>query len=191
MGRSLSSCRTLVDECRDLSLTTATDGKVSTASENARTVQEDCHRLVLNPGSAIVYRVDGPISAFRVYAFAPTQANLAFAVSADGKTFTPIEAERTAFPSSQTVYGYSTPILFSGDLNEEGPTYLRIAFREPPASEKEPAKTSTSKSDAVVELSSIEIEYDRTREKGASTRGAAKAAPAQLFTFCRQRQADR
>jgi mannan endo-1,4-beta-mannosidase len=176
IGPVAATCRTLVDECRDLSLTTATDGKVSTASENARTVQEDCHRLVLDPGSAIVYRVDGHISAFRVYAFASTQANLAFDVSADGKAFTPMKAERTAFPSSQTVYGYSTPILFSGVLNENGPTYLRIAFRDRPASEKKSAKTATLKSDAVVELSSIEIEYDRTRKKGASTRGAAKAA---------------
>jgi mannan endo-1,4-beta-mannosidase len=176
IGPVAASCRTLVDECRDLSLTTATDGKVYPASENARTVQEDCHRLALHLGSAIVYRVDGPISAFRVHAFAPTQANLAFDVSTDGKTFAPIKAERTAFPSSQTVYGYSTPILFSGALNEEAPTYLRIAFREPPASEKEMAKTSTSKSDLAVELSSVEIEYDRTREKAASTRGAAKAA---------------
>ena len=191
VGPVAVSCRTLVDECRDISLTTATDGKVSTASENARTVQEDCHRLVLNPGSAIVYRVDGPISRLRVYAFAATQANLAFAVSADGKTFTPIEAERAAFPSSQTVYGYSTPILFSGVLNEEGPTYLRIAFRDPPASEKEPAKASTSKSDAAVELSSIEIEYDRTREKERIDSRRCEGGASQLFTFCLQRQADR
>ena len=43
-------CRTLVDECRDLSLTATTTGTVLPASENARMVQEDCHRLALQPG---------------------------------------------------------------------------------------------------------------------------------------------
>ena len=116
VGPVAVNCRTLVDECRDLSLTTATDGKVSTASENARTVQEDCHRLVLKPGSSIVYRVDGPISAFRVYAFAPTQANLAFDVSADGKTYTNRSLSGRHSPPAKQSTDTLTPILFSGDL---------------------------------------------------------------------------
>lgn len=164
VGPVTPDCRTLVDECRDLSLTASTAGKVTPASENARTVQEDCHRLVLNPGAAIVYRVDGPISRFKVYAFAPTQADLTVDVSSDGKKFTPIKSQRKIFASGQTVYGYLTPILFSGSIVDGRPTYLRIALDDSKTNEKTSRNADSAKPSAAVELSAVEIQYDRNEQ---------------------------
>jgi mannan endo-1,4-beta-mannosidase len=149
--------RTLVDECRDISLAATTQGKVSPASENARTVQEDCHRLALLPGSAVVYHVKEPISQWRVFSFAPADANLAFGVSADGKNYRGTTVERRAFPSSQTVYGYLTPILFTGELTGDDATYLRIE-RSKNAAESES-----------LELSRVEIAYGRATTSAISS----------------------
>ena len=113
---------------------------VSPASENARTVQEDCHRLALQPGSSVVYRVKEPINRCRVYSFAPAEANLEFSVSADGKKFRSVAVDRAAFPSSQTVYGYATPILFAGEVDGGDATYLRIAFVTRPLGENRQAR---------------------------------------------------
>jgi mannan endo-1,4-beta-mannosidase len=147
--------RTLVDECRDLSLTAATSGQVLPSSENARAVQEDSHRLVLKPGSSVDYRVKEPINLCRVYCFAPAEANLAVSISADGKNYQSATAVRTVFPSSQTVYGYLTPIMFVGEFSGGKATYLRIA------------QSKSSSPSKVVELSRVEIEYGRAATPGA------------------------
>ena len=99
-------------------------------------------------------------------AFAPGETNLAIRTSADGKNFQPANVERKAFPSSQTVYGYSTPILFSGNGDGGNATYLRIALREAPVEEKnENDRRSTKKPEqATVEISRVEIEFDRARK---------------------------
>ncbi len=157
-------CRTLVDECRDLSLTASTIGKVTPASENARTVQEDCHRLAMEPGSAVIYRLDGPIANWSVYSFATGKPNLEFAVSSDGKEFRPVIAKSRAYSAGQTVYGYSTPVLSQGAATGDA-TYLRIAVGDTNAvKESDHAKPQA----AGVELSRVEIEYDRVADEGSS-----------------------
>ena len=179
-------CQTLVDECRDLSLTATTTGTVSPASENARTVQEDCHRLALQPGSAVVYRVDGPISKWTVYSFAPSEPQLTFEVSADGKSFRPITPKTQTFPSSQTVYGYSTPTLFSGTTDGGDAMHLRIALRDTGVNggdKKKHAAEGEARS-AAVELSRVEIAYDQVaRPADAPKSGAAKAAQLNSAVF--------
>jgi hypothetical protein len=155
---------TLVDECRDLSLTVATNGEVLPSSDNARTVQEDCHRLTLKPGSSVVYRVKEPINRCRVYSFAPAEAKLAIGVSADGKHYQTATGERTAFPSNQTIYGYLTPILFVSELTGGNATYLRIAH----------AKSGSQS--AAVELSRVEIEYGRAANPAVSAEPLSKKA---------------
>ncbi len=156
-------CRAFVDECRDLALTASTEGNVTPVSENARTVQEDCHRLALRPGSAVTYHVEKPISRWRIYAFASDESTLAIETSADGRSFQSAKVERKAFPSSQTIYGYSTPILFSGNGDGGNFTYLRIALREAPAEEKHKndRRPTNERKPATVEISRVEIEFDR------------------------------
>ena len=141
---------------------------------------------MLQPGSAVVYRVDGPISKWKVYGFAPSDKHLAFEVSADGKTFRPITPQSQAFPSSQTVYGYSTPTLFSGTTDGGDATHLRIAIRDAGVNggEKKKRGTEAEAKPAAVELSRVEIEYDRVaRPANAPKRGAARAAPLNSAIF--------
>ncbi|MEX0641861.1 MAG: cellulase family glycosylhydrolase [Pirellulales bacterium] len=177
-GPVVVDCRTLVDECRDLSLTAATEGDVSPVSENARTVQEDCHRLALRPGSAVTYHVEKPISRWSIYAFAPGETTLAIETSTDGKSFQPAKAERKAFPSSQSVYSYSTPILFRGKGGGGNATYLRMALRETPVEEKSQNESRSTKKPepATAEISRVEIEFDRLANRAPAPEPAAKKA---------------
>jgi mannan endo-1,4-beta-mannosidase len=161
------TCRTLVDECRDLSLTSATVGKVAPASENARTVQEDCHRLALEPGAAVVYRVDGPIRSWRIFSFAPGETKLTCELSRDGKEFRPTETKSEAFSSGQTIYGYSTPILVSGTEEGEGAKYLRILA---------PVGDERAKLQAAVQLSRVEVEYGGVAPKTGAGKGESAKA---------------
>ncbi len=172
-------CRTLVDECRDLSLTAATTGKVKVASENARTVQEDCHRLAMEPGAAVIYHCNGPISNWSIYSFATGNSNVEFAVSNDGKEFRPVTAKSREYSAGQTVYGYSTPTLTQG-TTDKGATYLRIAVGDTNAAKVSDGDKTTA---AGVQLSRVEIEYDRVAgEPGSPTKGkeTSHRKPAQL-----------
>ncbi len=164
--------RTLVDECRDLSLTAGASGEVSPTSENARAVQEDCHRLVLHPGSAVVYHLKEPICRWRIYSFAPDGANLTIGISPDGTAYQSAAADRRAFPSSESVYEYLTPILFSGELRGGDATFLRIA--------NHPSRTNDSGRPEAIELSRVEIEYGHTDTHQAVSREHPAAKAVQL-----------
>ena len=117
---------TLVDECRDLSLDAATTGEVSPSSENARTVQEDCHRLAMNPGSSMIYRVKEPINQCRVYSFAPAEANLALASRRTEELSTPSAVDRSAFPVKSNSLRLCDTDSFAGELSDRDAKYLRI-----------------------------------------------------------------
>ena len=187
VGPVTVTSRTLVDECRDVSLTATSEGEVSPTNDNARTVQEDCHRLALRPGSAIVYRVKQPISRWRVYCFAEREANLAFSISTDGKSFRSVAVNRESFPSSQTVYGYSTPILFAGESTGRDATYLRVAFAGQSAgrnSSKNASSTNRATTSDAIELSRVEIEYDAVASSGVlSDKRPKKAAQLNSAVF--------
>ena len=156
-------CRTLVDECRDLSLLDAIEGDISIATENARTVQEDCHRLAMQPGSAVVYRVKPPMSKLRIYSFVrDASAELNVSVSPDGREYRPLATRRQAFESGQTVYGYLMPVLIEADSDTADAEYVRIAA---PRSSAEPETRDDNAKHKPslprVEISRVEIEYDR------------------------------
>lgn len=176
VGPVAVTCRTLVDECRDLSLTAATTGKVAVSSENARTVQEDCHRLALEPGAEVVYRLSGPISNWTVYAFAPNDAKLQFQIGNKAGDYRAVKTDKKAFSSAQTVYGYSTPILFTGNA-DGGATDLKIGL---PADKPTKAKdrSASGKADAMkVELSRVEIEYASAPASAEPTSKSSRAVP--------------
>ena len=90
-ARSLSSCRTLVDECRDLSLTQRPMATYRPPAKMPARSRKIATGLCSIPDRRSSTELTEPISACRVYASRPTQANLAFSVSADGKTLRPIE----------------------------------------------------------------------------------------------------
>jgi mannan endo-1,4-beta-mannosidase len=176
VGPVTANCGTLVDECDDLSLTAATAGKVTETSENARTVQEDCHRLAIEPGASVVYRVDGAMGAWRVFSFAPARVLLSCEVSRDGKEFHPVVVKSRAYSSGETVYGYSTPILVSGTAGGQDAKYLRISAPEKAQGSAQP--------EAPVQLSRVEIEYDNGVPKpGVGEGNAAKSTQLNSSVF--------
>jgi hypothetical protein len=115
--------------------------------------------------------VKAPINRCRVYSFAPTDASLTVSVSADGKNYVPATVNRLAFPSSQTVYGYLTPILFAGEIVGREAIYLRI----------ENSTNSTGASPhTAIELARVEIEYGRTATTAAAAPQRVENKAAQL-----------
>ena len=150
VGPVTAAHRTLVDECVDMKQLAGHTGDVSLRTDNVRRTQEDAHRIVLAPGAAVEYRVDAPIAAWRVYAFAESpNTELRFAGSTDGSQFTPLSADHRAYSSGQGDYGYLVPVLYQGTSRDGDVTQLRIEL--PTAAEgSEP-----------LQISRVEIDYGR------------------------------
>jgi hypothetical protein len=158
VGPVAVDCRTLVDECRDVAFLDAIEGNVAIATENARTVQEDCHRLAMHAGSAVVYRLPAPISRARLLFFTRDDAAVPqVSISNDGAEYVPMDTQKQKFDAGQTVYGYLTPLLVEADAVAAG-THLRIAVPAH-ASATPAAVAGADVSLAPVELSRVEIEY--------------------------------
>jgi mannan endo-1,4-beta-mannosidase len=168
---------TLIDECRDVSLASATEGEIVPSGDNARTVQEDCHRLLMHAGSAVVYRVAQPISRWSVYCFAPAEANLEFSVSVEGKDYREATVTRKSFPTGQTIYGYLTPVLFAGESKYGGARFLRISSPvKHTADSQDDASSTVSSKTSAIELSRVEIEYGRLTTSGTLPSPVSKKA---------------
>jgi len=144
IGPVVDRWRTFVDECRDLALVHASQGNVAPRDDQPRRAQEDAHRLELAPGASITYRVDGPIQAWRVLAFAESaEAALEAAISVDGVVFSPVAVERRTFGSGPGDYGYLVPTRFEGQTVEGH--QLRI--------------TLPADSEAPLQISRVEIDW--------------------------------
>jgi mannan endo-1,4-beta-mannosidase len=181
VGPVAVECRTIVDECRDRALIDSISGRVSIATENARTVQEDCHRLAIPPGSAVTYRVTGPVRQWRVFSFSREEdARLEFDVSSDGRTFRPIDCTRTAFPSAQSVYGYLTPVKFSGHPASNDARYLRIGI-----SDSHEAGSKVERKQVPLEIGRVEIDYVPGTDDAVppAAQDAAQPAPLSAAVF--------
>jgi hypothetical protein len=147
-------CRTLVDECRDFSQIKSRSEAVAIVNENARTTQEDSHRLALSSGAWVVYELVDPIHRWRVSCFArDTVARLKFAVSSDGDDFQAIEADREEFAAAESAYGYLMPVLYEGQSRQGNFRFLRIAAAE--------ITEPTAKPEVPHEIGRIVIEYAR------------------------------
>jgi hypothetical protein len=141
--------RTLVDECVDMKQLAGHTGDVSLRTDNVRRTQEDSHRIVLAPGAAVEYRVEGQIKGWRVYAFAESpNTELLFSGSADGRAFASLAADHRAFSSGRGDYGYLVPVLYQGSSPEGDATKLRI---ELPA---------TAEGAEPLQISRVEIDYE-------------------------------
>ena len=93
--------RTLVDECRDLSLIVNTIGNVEPTTGDDRRRREDLHRLSIPAGGAVVYRVDAPVDSWEATFFlldgAANGAKLVDAeISPDGDAFMPLTVDGKA-----------------------------------------------------------------------------------------------
>lgn len=140
VGPVAAKHRTLVDECSDLTLVERTKGDVTPTSGDDRQRREDPRRLSIPPGRAVTYRVDGPIQSWKAlfYLTADQQQNAASqeqlldaAVSTDGETFVPVEAEERMLDRNETDkdYGYLPRLAATNRRIPEGALYLRLAPR--------------------------------------------------------------
>lgn len=118
--------------------------------------------------------MNGSIDAWRLFAFVRDEAaQFRVAASTDGENFRQLQFQRTAFPSSQSVYGYLTPVLIAGTIDDGDARYLRVTYDAAGDS----ACSTPEASNGPVEIGRIEIEYDRdSASAGAATPSAESAS---------------
>lgn len=122
----------LVDEMANDSLLAGTQGTLKRASNECRKTKEDIHRLAGSSGSAISYRLPGPLKQICLYSFFPGDAaGFRFAVSADGREFKETPCEAKAFFSGSGDYGYWKPVLYRCTPSATDARWVRIEYAAP------------------------------------------------------------
>ena len=136
--------KTLVDEMQDWGYIEKRKGNLSLQSGQARKFKEDAHRIKGSWTNYIVYKVDSPINAWKVYSFFPKKiSDFKFYVSSDGKSFEKVSFDREDYSSGKGDYGYHIPVVYRGaGLGKEG-RYLKIEYT------------------AEAQISRVEIKYGR------------------------------
>lgn len=122
-------CFTLIDECAGWQLLFSRQGDLTPKNDEARQAKEDAHRFRGAAGDALVYQTRGPIQAFRLYTFSPSQA-MDFLVygSADGKNWQPLVTKAEKPVTDAGAYNYTQPVLFSSANITGDYTFLKIVF---------------------------------------------------------------
>ena len=121
--------QTLVDELTDLSRIHTRTGTLEIQTRDCRKAKEDAHRLAGAAGSAIVYRVRGPIQSCRLYAFFPKSvADFRFFTSRDGESYTRVASESQPVPGGVGDYGYWAPAMFGCKPSTADARWLKIEF---------------------------------------------------------------
>jgi mannan endo-1,4-beta-mannosidase len=144
VGPIIVSQGTFVDELADLTRIHHYQGTAAIKTRDCRQAKEDAHRLAGEPGTTLVYQVNGPIQSAKVYTFFPGEiAALKFAVSADNRSYTAVSNEAVASPVDAGDYGYWKAVLFRCQPLSRDARYLRIEFGAP------------------TQLGRIEIDYGR------------------------------
>jgi mannan endo-1,4-beta-mannosidase len=123
----------LVDELRGWSKIYSHSPGLSLQRTSARRAKEDFDRLLVKPGSFVVYKVDAPIRGFRAYAFFPGDVeDFAFSLSEDGGAYVPVDVTRRDYFEAgefdAAAYGYWRPISYVLEEAASGARYLRIEF---------------------------------------------------------------
>ena len=129
--------RTLVDECRDLSLVAKTIGDVEPTTGDDRRRREDLHRLNIPTGGAVIYRVEAPIESWEATFFildgAADGASLVDAsISPDGENFMPLAVDAKLLDGSEVDkdYGYLPRLALSATHLPGEARFLKLAPRQ-------------------------------------------------------------
>jgi mannan endo-1,4-beta-mannosidase len=141
IGPVAAEHRTLVDECRDISLVTKTIGNVQPVTGEDRQRREDLHRLRIPAGAAVIYRTNGPIDSWEAIFYLSESASDAAAdsaslvdafLSADGVEFTPITPEATLLDGSEVDkdYGYLPCLKLNARDIPASIIYLKLSPRQ-------------------------------------------------------------
>lgn len=121
--------RTLVDEMADWSKCQLQQGVLSFETHDCRQAREDAHRVKGHAGDLLGYEVSGAIQSVRLFAFFPGDvSDFKFSVSADGKTFSPLTAQRTSEMTNPNDYGYWKSAHYCASCSAPNARYLRIVF---------------------------------------------------------------
>jgi hypothetical protein len=116
----------------------------------------------MQPGASVTYRVDKPIAAFRVFSFARNvDAGLELSGSSDGSEFRPLNAARNVFSSNEGDYGYLTPVLYAASTDGNAITHLKIRMPTAHVGDDGANARSAASEAAPIEISRVEIVYDR------------------------------
>ena len=119
----------LVDEMADFSLIQERRGALEIMTRDCRKAKEDAHRLAGKPDSAIVYRLNGPIRAVRLYAFFPgTVADFRFSASREGQNYHENQVDKTVYLNNAGDYGYWKGALYHSQRLSGDDQFLRIEF---------------------------------------------------------------
>ncbi len=117
---------TLVDELADFTKVRSKTGAWKIADRDCRAAKEDAHRAAGGAGDALVYRLPGTITGFRVFVFFPGAERdpRFFLAGADGR-FREIEARKNSYFTGAGEYGYWRPVEFYSEPLSGG-TDLKI-----------------------------------------------------------------
>lgn len=117
---------TFVDELADFKKA-AFHGKMEITRRDSRKAKEDAHRAAGNAGDALIYQLPTTIQGFRVFAFFPHDvADLKFSVSADGRNYREVSAERRDYFQGAGDYNYWKPALYRAEATGGGGAFLKI-----------------------------------------------------------------
>jgi hypothetical protein len=120
---------TLVDELADFTKTSAHSATIRLETHDSRKAKEDATRAAGNAGDSLTYQLPSDIKGFRVFVFFPQDvADLELSVSADGKTFQPIKANRQDRPVGANDYGYWKPAIFHAEDIKGDARFLKIGL---------------------------------------------------------------
>ena len=110
-----------MDELADLEKVYAVQGQIVIKTNECRAAKEDAHRAAGNAGDALTYRLPTPIQGFRVFAFFPHEvAHLKFSLSADGRNFQQVKADKNEYFQGAGDYNYWKPVLYHADGHRPG-----------------------------------------------------------------------
>jgi hypothetical protein len=119
----------LVDEMRDYSLIHSREGSLSIDTRTARKAKEDAHRLKGGKGCSITYKMEKPISAWKLYSFFPGEvSDFNFWVSSNGESFMKVTPERKDYYSDRNEYGYWKAVLYQARNVPKHAYYLKVGF---------------------------------------------------------------
>lgn len=133
---------TLVDECRNWDKTYRVRGQLELKRDEARPAKEDIHRFRGDRGDGVMYRCNGDIRSFDIFAFYPNEMEeLQLSVSSDGETYQAVSAESEHYYTGTGEYNYYKPVRFFSANLPKNIRFLNIEFS------------------SLVELSRVEITY--------------------------------
>jgi len=119
----------LIDHLADKTQIAQLNGYAKLETGQSRSFKEDIHRLAVENGSEIVYRISGQISAVYLHDFILQEKdNVNILFSADGVNYTRIETGQTDCGIENNDYKYWRPILISAVKIPENTSYLKIKY---------------------------------------------------------------